>query len=51
MKICCRCQEPIRPGEGYDTVVPDSMSAARPADYQHKGPCRPQPRQTAPVPR
>lgn len=39
MKFCDRCSEPIRPGEGYDTIVPDSMSGARPNMYFHRWDC------------
>jgi hypothetical protein len=37
--ICDRCQQPIRAGEAYDTIIPESMSAARPTDYRHQGGC------------
>ncbi|MFG2277501.1 hypothetical protein ACGFNQ_02285 [Streptomyces asoensis] len=39
MKICDRCGKPIMRGEGYDTIVPDSMSGARPNTYVHQWDC------------
>jgi hypothetical protein len=39
VKTCDRCQQPIRAGEAYDTIIPESMSAARPTDYRHQGGC------------
>lgn len=36
---CDRCGLPIKLGEPYDTIIPDSMSAARPTSYIHKWDC------------
>jgi hypothetical protein len=45
--ICARCGKPIQPGEPYETVIPDSMSGARPTVYYHQTPRQPKP---APIP-
>ena len=47
---CDRCHERIEPGEGYDTMAPDSASGAAPNVIRHLRPCEPAPRQTAPYP-
>jgi len=36
---CDRCGKHIKPGEAYDTRIPDSMSGARPTVYTHKWDC------------
>lgn len=48
MKTYGRCHERIEDGEGYDSVIPDSASAAAPTVYLHLYPCQRVPRQTAP---
>lgn len=47
--ICDRCGQPIRPGQKYDVIVPDSMSGARPNVHVHRSWCE-RPR-TAPISR
>jgi hypothetical protein len=47
--ICARCDQPIRPGQKYDTIVPDSMSGARPTLHVHRYGCERQ--QPAPISR
>ncbi|MDX3679524.1 hypothetical protein [Streptomyces scabiei] len=49
-KTCGRCHQPISPGQGYDTVIPDSGSTAAPTVYLHTKPCKRTPRQTWPTP-
>jgi hypothetical protein len=49
MKICARCQQPIRPGEGRHTIIPNSLSAARPTEYLHKRRCWREPAQLEPT--
>ncbi|MER6955995.1 hypothetical protein [Streptomyces sp. NPDC000618] len=41
VKRCERCGQPIRSDERYTTVIPDSMSAARPSTYTHAWDCKP----------
>ncbi|WP_264925733.1 hypothetical protein [Streptomyces sp. A012304] len=40
-RICTSCGQPIQPGEGFDEIIPHSMSGSRPTAYRHKRPCRP----------
>lgn len=46
MRTCDRCGQPIRPSEGYHTVIPDSMSGARPTTHIHVRWCKPPTTQT-----
>lgn len=39
MNLCERCGEPIRSGEKYTKVIPESMSGARPTTYMHAWDC------------
>lgn len=39
MNYCERCGELIRPGEAYDTYIPEVGSGVAPAAYTHKRPC------------
>jgi hypothetical protein len=45
IRYCANCGQLIKPGEGYDEIIPDSLSGARPTEYLHKRQCgRPQPK-------
>ncbi len=49
--ICAPCGNAIRPNEGYRTVIPESLSGARPTEYTHTKNCRRLPTQTTPISR
>lgn len=50
VRICCRCQLGILPGDPYDEVVHDRPTGAHLVQFVHKGGnCKQQPRQEAPV--
>ena len=49
MRICARCDEPILPGQAYDTEAIDSPSVGGASVDLHKELCIQPPHQTAPV--
>lgn len=50
VRICCRCQLGILPGEPYDEVVHDRPTGAHLTQFVHKGStCKKQPHQETPV--
>ncbi|WP_282703266.1 hypothetical protein [Streptomyces sp. CC219B] len=50
IRICCRCQQAILPGEPYDTHAHDRASGPPLILFSHKdSTCKRQPHQEAPV--
>ncbi|MBD0838766.1 hypothetical protein [Streptomyces sp. TRM68416] len=50
VRICCRCQKGILPGEPYDTNTHDRASGPPLVLFVHKGStCKRQPHQGAPL--
>ncbi|MYR60231.1 hypothetical protein GTY54_29700 [Streptomyces sp. SID625] len=49
--ICAHCDQPIRPGQPYDTLHPETGSGVADPVTRHRGACQPAaPQQTVPEP-
>ena len=44
--ICARCDQPIKPGQGYETAAKFSPSTGGATIYLHKGWCKKTPHQS-----